>query len=70
MSDLEEDSYEQDFETFAKLKLVELSHPAVQLGFERLGRLLQLKRKPLDSIEDEILEGKYRANESIKIVQL
>lgn len=42
----------------------------MEKGFERLGRLLQLKRKPLDSIEQEILGKRFKPNESVKISQL
>ena len=70
VSDLEEDSYEQDFsqENLTKFKFVEFKQ--VEKGFERLGRLLQLKRKPLDSIEQEILGKRFKPNESVKISQL
>jgi hypothetical protein len=59
VSDIEDDSYEQDFEG-EKLPFVELKNKSVQKGFERLGRLLQIKRKPLDYIEVEILEKKFK----------
>ena len=70
VSDLEEDSYEQDFteENLTKFKFVEFKQ--VEKGFERLGRLLQLKRKPLDSIEQEILGNRFKPNESVKISEL
>ena len=42
----------------------------MEKGFERLGRLLQLKRKPLDSIEQEILGNRFKPNESVKISEL
>lgn len=45
-----------------ELKFVELDNPAVQLGFERLGRLLQIKNKTLDSIEEVILADKFKVN--------
>lgn len=49
------------------LKFVELNDASVQRGFERLSRLLQIKRLPLDKIEDEILGNKIKHNHSIKI---
>lgn len=49
---------------------VELNDYSVQKGFERLGRLLQIKRIPLDQIEIEIIQGNYRANQSIQIIEL
>ena len=45
-----------------ELKFVELEDPSVQLGFERLGRLLQIKNKKLDDIEELILGGRYKLN--------
>jgi hypothetical protein len=38
-------------------KFVEQSDPAVQLGMERLGRLLQVKGVPLDQVEQVVLQG-------------
>jgi hypothetical protein len=41
-SDLEDDSYEQDFEEQGKtrMKFMEVTDPSVKLGFELLSRLL------------------------------
>ena len=44
------------------LRFVEIDHPAVKLGFKRLGRLLQIKRLQLDQIEGVLLEGKFKAD--------
>ena len=49
---------------------VRLKDHQVQKGFERLGRLLQIKRIPLDQIENEIIQGNFRANQSIQIIEL
>lgn len=49
---------------------VEFSHPSVQLAFQRLGRLLQIKGVKLDQIETVVLKGQYKANQSISIEQL
>jgi hypothetical protein len=50
------------------MKFVELSNKSVQLGFERLSRLLQIKRLPLDKIEEQILGKKFKSDQSIKII--
>jgi len=39
-----------------KIPFVERTDPHVELGFQRLSRLLQIKRLPLDKIQDELLE--------------
>lgn len=53
-----------------EVKFVEFEDPAVQLGFERLGRVLQFLKKPLDQMESVVLEGKYRQDESIKTIEV
>lgn len=52
------------------LRFIEIDHPSVQLGFKRLGRLLQICRLQLDQIESVLLEGKFKAHQSISITQL
>lgn len=43
-----------------EVKFVDYNDMSVQLGFERLGRLLQFLKKPLDQMESVVLEGKFR----------
>jgi len=42
------------------LAFVELKSPSVQLGLERLGRLLQIKGMQLDQVEKVVLQGQYK----------
>ena len=44
------------------MRFVELSDKSVKLGFSRLSRLLQIKRLPLDKIEEEILGTIFKHN--------
>jgi len=53
-----------------KVKYVERNDPGVETGFSRLGRLLQLKRLPLDAIQKELFEDQVSKSHAISIVHL
>jgi hypothetical protein len=57
-------------ETIRMVKFVEANDPAVKLGLERIGRLMQILRLPLDQVETALIQGKMRPNQSIKIIEL
>ena len=52
------------------VKYVQINDPAVQLGFQRILRLLEIKRYHLDQVDKILLQGKFDASQSIKISQL